>query len=446
MGAGSNCMIQADSSRAVQSADGAAPGPRAPSKARTAVAAAVVGNVLEWYDFAVYTFLAALIGRNFFPSGDPSVELLYSFAVFGMGFLARPLGGIVIGRLGDVKGRKTALLLTIFLMASGTVLVGLAPTYASAGIVGPLVILVARLMQGFSAGGEWGGSTAFIVEWAPEGKRGWYGSFQQCSVAGGLLLGSGFAAILSTVLSPDAMEGWGWRVPFLVGGVLGPVGLWMRRTMEETPAYTRTSEAAAPAPLGRGKAFQLAGRAFGFTVLWTVSYYIFLSYMPTFTAQYANLTGAQALWSNTAGLLMLVVAIPLWGHLSDRVGRRPLLLTCCAAFLILPYPVATFLVSAPPFWAILALQLVMAVTIALFSGAGPAAIAEIFPTRSRSTLMTTGYAFSVAIFGGFAPYIATWLIRQTGSPVAWVYYVMAAAVISGLVIYRLEETAHSPLR
>ncbi len=417
-----------------------------PSKARTAVAAAVVGNVLEWYDFAVYTFLAAIIGRNFFPSDDPSAELLYSFAVFGMGFLARPLGAIVIGRLGDVKGRKTALLLTIFLMAAGTVLMGLAPTYASAGIFGPLIILFARLVQGFSAGGEWGGSTAFIVEWAPEGKRGLFGSFQQCSVAGGLLLGSGFAAILNSVLSPDAMAGWGWRIPFLLGGILGPVGLWMRRTMEETPAFTRALETPAPAPLGGKKAFQLAGRAFGFTILWTVSYYIFLNYMPTFTARYANLTDAQALWSNTAGLLVLVVAIPFWGYISDRVGRRPLLLTCAAAFVVLPYPVATFLVSGPPFATIIALQVVMAVIIALFSGAGPAAIAEIFPTRSRSTLMTTGYAFAVAIFGGFAPYIATWLIRETGSPVAWVYYVMGAAVISGIVIYRLEETAHQPLR
>jgi len=415
-------------------------------QARKAVAAAVVGNVLEWYDFAVYSFFAAVIGRNFFPSGDPSVELLYSFAVFGMGFLARPLGGVVIGRLGDVRGRKTALLVTIFLMAAGTVIMGLAPTHAAVGIAGPLIVLLARLLQGFSAGGEWGGSTAFIVEWAPEGKRGFYGSFQQCSVAGGLLLGSGYAALLSTVLSPEAMEAWGWRIPFLMGGLLGPVGLWMRRTMEETPAYTRaTEESEDPLPTGTS-ALGLAGRAFGFTVLWTVSYYIFLNYMPTFTARYADLTDAQALWSNTVGLLVLVVVIPFWGAVSDRVGRRPLLLACAAAFLVLPYPVATYLVSGPPYVTIMAIQVALAVVIALFSGTGPSAIAEIFPTRSRSTLMTIGYALAVAIFGGFAPYIATWLIRQTGSPVAWVYYVMAAAVISGVVIYRLEETAHRPLR
>ncbi|HSW31382.1 MAG TPA: MFS transporter [Longimicrobiales bacterium] len=413
------------------------------ARSRRAVTAAVVGNVLEWYDFAVYSFLAGIIGKTFFPSGDPTAELMASFAVFGVGFLARPLGGVVIGRLGDVKGRKAALLVTIFIMATGTVLMGLAPSYASVGIAGPAVILLARLMQGFSAGGEWGGSTAFIVEWAPEGKRGWYGSFQQMSVGAGLLLGSGTAALLSTILTVQDMEAWGWRIPFLLGGLLGPVGLWMRRTLEETPAFAHARE---QAPHAGPRPVTLAARAFGFTVLWTVSYYIFLNYMPSFTERYAQLTRAQSLWSNTVGLVVLVAAIPAWGALSDRVGRRPLLLACCAAFLFLPWPVGTFLTSGPSFGAIIALQVFMAVVIALFSGTGPAAIAEIFPTRSRSTWMTTGYALAVAIFGGFAPYIATWLIRETGSPIAWVYYVMAAAVVSGMVIWRLEETAFKPLR
>ncbi len=180
---------------------------------RQAVSAAVIGNVLEWYDFAVYGFMAAIIGKNFFPSGDEVSQLLAAFAVYGVGFLARPVGGVVIGRIGDTKGRKTALILTIMLMAVGTVLIGIIPTYATIGVLGPLLILVARLMQGFSAGGEWGGSTAFIVEWADEGERGFLGSFQQCSVAGGLLLGSGVAALITTLLDPAAMEAWGWRVP-----------------------------------------------------------------------------------------------------------------------------------------------------------------------------------------------------------------------------------------
>ncbi len=414
--------------------------------AKRAVTVAVVGNVLEWYDFAVYGFLAAIIGKNFFPSADETTQLLASFAVFGSGFLARPLGGIVIGRIGDVKGRRFALLLTIFLMAAGTVLMGLIPTYATIGLAGPLLILIARLMQGFSAGGEWGGSTAFIVEWAPEGKRGFYGAFQQCSVAGGVLLGSGITATLSTLLAPEAMEAWGWRVPFLLGSLLGPVGLYMRRNIDETPAYTQ--EQAAPTAASEDDVWPLwlAGRAFGFTVLWTAAYYIFLNYMPTFTARYANLSGAQALWSNTVGLVVLVIAIPMMGRLSDIVGRRPVLLACCAAFVLLPYPVASLMVSGPPFGVVIAMQVLLGAVIALFSGAGPAAIAEIFSTRNRSTWMTTGYALAVTVFGGFAPYIATWLIRETGSPIAWVYYIMAAAVISGIVIYRLKETAFEALR
>lgn len=413
---------------------------------RQAVSAAVIGNVLEWYDFAVYGFMASIIGKTFFPSGDDVSQLLAAFAVYGVGFLARPIGGIVIGRIGDTRGRKTALVLTIMLMAAGTVLIGLIPGYASIGIAGPLLVLIARLMQGFSAGGEWGGSTAFIVEWAEEGERGFLGSFQQCSVSAGLLLGSGVAALITTLLDPAAMEAWGWRLPFLLGALLGPVGMYMRRNIDETPAYERAMRAPASAPSGDVAPFWLAARAFGFTVLWTVAFYIFLNYMPTFIKTYAKLSSAAALWSNTIGLLVLVVAIPIMGRLSDRIGRKPLLLTCCICFIVLPYPVFALYLSAPPLGVIIAVQIVFGVIIAMFSGAGPAAISEIFPTRIRSTWMTTGYALSVAIFGGFAPYIATWLIATTGSPISPVYYVIAAAVVSTIVIARLKETAHEPLR
>jgi MFS transporter, MHS family, proline/betaine transporter len=413
---------------------------------RQAVSAAVIGNVLEWYDFAVYGFMAAIIGKTFFPSGDDVSQLLAAFAVYGVGFLARPIGGIVIGRIGDTRGRKTALVLTIMLMAAGTVLIGLIPGYASIGIAGPVLVLIARLMQGFSAGGEWGGSTAFIVEWAEEGDRGFLGSFQQCSVSAGLLLGSGVAALITTVLDPATMEAWGWRVPFLLGALLGPIGMYMRRNIDETPAYKRAMSAPTGAAQGDVAPFWLAARAFGFTVLWTVAFYIFLNYMPTFIKTYAKVSSAAALWSNTIGLLVLVVAIPIMGRLSDRIGRKPLLLTCCICFIVLPYPVFALYLSAPPLGIIIAVQIVFGLIIAMFSGAGPAAISEIFPTRIRSTWMTTGYALSVAIFGGFAPYIATWLIARTGSPISPVYYVIAAAIVSTIVIARLKETAHEPLR
>src|ERR1041384_3075779 len=239
------------------------------AQTRRAVSAAVIGNVLEWYDFSVYAFVAVIIARKFFPSENEVSALLATFLAFGLGFVARPLGGIILGRLGDTHGRKTALLITIALMAIGTVLVGVLPTYAAIGVAAPLLLVVARLMQGFSAGGEWGSSTAYIVEWAPQNQRGFYRSFQQTSGVAGLLLGSGIAALFTTILTADQMDAWGWRVPFLLGGILGPIGLWMRRTIHETPAYTKAKyEPVAPASTESG--LVMAARAFGFTIVWTV--------------------------------------------------------------------------------------------------------------------------------------------------------------------------------
>ena len=419
-----------------------------PLASRKAVGAAVMGNLLEWYDFAIYGYLATIIAGNFFPRGDETTALLSAFATFGVGFVVRPLGGIVIGRLGDVRGRKTALMLTIFMMAFGTVMIGFIPTYDSIGLWAPALLVAARLVQGFATGGEWGGSTAFIVEWAPTAKRGLYGSFQQSSLAAGLLLGSGIAALFSTVLTPDAMESWGWRIPFLLGGILAPVGIYMRRNIDETPAFRRSqsqvaqsevTHTAAPSPLA------LAGKAFGFTVLWTSSYYMMLAYMPTFTQKYVGLTRTEALWSNTLGLLVLVLVIPFAGALSDRIGRKPLLLTCCLGFALLTHLLFGTMVAQGSLAVVIGAQVLFALMIASFSGPGPAAISEIFPTRLRATWMSAGYSLAVAIFGGFAPFIATWLIARTGSPLSPTWYVISAAVISTLVILRLPETAHKEL-
>jgi MHS family proline/betaine transporter-like MFS transporter len=415
------------------------------AQSRKAVTAAVIGNVLEWYDFAVYGFVAVIIAKKFFPGQDEVTALLSTFLTFGLGFVARPIGGIVIGRMGDTHGRKAALLLTIFLMAAGTVLIGILPTYGSIGFFAPLLLLVARLMQGFSAGGEWGGSTSFIIEWAPPGRRGLFGSFQQVSVVAGLLLGSGFAALLNTFMTPDAMTDWGWRVPFLVGGLLGPVGLYMRRNIDETPAYARMTKAPPP-PASGPSGFALAARAFGFTIVWTVCFYVLLTYMPTWTQKYMKLSAASALWANTIGLVVLMIAIPLMGHLSDRHGRKPLLIGCCVAFIVVPWPLFTYLASGDASFGMLILvQVLFALLISMFSGAGPAAIAEIFPTRSRSTWMTTGYALAVAIFGGFAPSISVWLIDRFGSPTVHSFYLIAAAIVSTVIIWTLKETAFDEL-
>jgi len=413
--------------------------------ARKAIAAAVFGNVLEWYDFAVYAYLATILATQIFPAEDEATALLTTFAAFGVGFVARPLGAIVIGRLGDRRGRKVALITSIYLMAFGTVLIGVVPSFATIGVAAPIVVVIARLIQGFSAGGEWGGSTAFIVEWAGPKRRGLLGSLQQVSVAAGLLLGSGIAALFSTVLAPEAMESWGWRVPFLLGGLIGFVGIYMRRNIDETPAFRDAANAPTSVSSAEPGA-PLAARAFGFTILWTVSYYIFLSYMPTFAQRHLDLTRTDALWSNTIGLLVLVLVVPLFGHLSDRIGRKPLLLLCCLGFVVLPYPLFSAMLGGMPLATIMLIQVLFAVMIAMFSGPGPAAISEIFATRGRTTWMSIGYALAVAIFGGFAPFFATWLIETTGSPISPVFYVIAAAIISAGVILTLKETAHAPLR
>ena len=419
------------------------------SKSRKAVSAAVVGNVLEWYDFAVYAYVASIIARKFFPGQDEVAALLSAFLAYGLGFLARPLGGIIIGRMGDVSGRKNALLLTMFLMAAGTVMIGLLPTYAAIGFWAPLLLVVARLMQGFSAGGEWGGSTAYIVEWAPKNQRGFYGSFQQMSVVAGLLLGSGMAALITTFLTTQQMDDWGWRVPFLLGGILGPIGLYMRRTIDETPAYKAVAEGkpVAKSPDDDTSPWLLAGRAFGFTIVWTVCFYVLLNYMPTWTQRYMSISASAALWANTIGLLALMLAIPVMGLLSDKFGRKPLLIACCLCFVIVPFPVFSYLLSGGvSLTSLILVQVVFALMISMFSGAGPAAIAEMFPTRNRSTWMTTGYALAVALFGGFAPFISVWLISTFGSPIAHTYYLIAAAIVSTIVIWQLRETAFDDLQ
>ena len=415
------------------------------AQSRRAVVAATIGNLLEWYDFGVYGFFAATIGRVFFAAGDPTSALLASFATFGVGFLMRPLGGIIIGWIGDHRGRKPAMILCILSMAFGTVMIGLLPGYASIGVAAPALLVVARLIQGFSAGGDWGGSTAFMVEWAPNGRRGWYGSFQQASVACGLLLGSAMAALIASAMAPEAVADWGWRVPFLLGGLLGPVGFLLRRSVEETPHYRATM--APPPSLRPASASFLEGlRGFGFTIHWTVCFYIFLAYMPTFTRTQAKLSNAESLWSNTIGLVVLVVAIPMMGALSDRIGRKRLLLASCAAFIVLPLPLLWIITQAPGFGVIALIQVVFGLAISLMSGPGPAAITEIFPTRGRSVWMSSSYALAVAIFGGFAPFIATWLIATTGWNLSPMFYVMAAAAITFGVVATLRETAHAALR
>lgn len=418
-------------------------GPQAAStsttlSARRAVIAAVVGNTLEWYDFAVYGFFALTLAKLFFPAGDATVSLLLTVATFGVGFVMRPVGALVLGTLADRRGRKAALSLTILLMALGTAMIGFAPTYATAGAWAPAIIVLARLIQGFSAGGEIGGATAFLIEHAPPARRGLYASWQQASQAGALLMGSLTGALVTGLLPPADLDGWGWRIPFLIGLLIAPVGLYIRFRISETDAFKALLRERAARPetsfsplrdtLGHHRAALAAG--FGITIAWTVCTYFFLVTMPTYSVRQLGIPQSASLLANSAGLVVIVVMAPLFGNWSDKVGRRPIMLAAAAGILILCWPLLFWLTHQPGVMNLVIAQIVFAMLIAGFSGPAPAAMAELYPPETRSTGLSIAYNLAVTIFGGFAPFITTWLILQTGNSLAPAWYVMLAAAIS----------------
>lgn len=414
------------------------------TKIRRAVAAAVAGNVLEWFDFAVYAYLASYISKAMFPAHDDVVAMLGTFGAFGLGFVARPLGGILFGWLGDTRGRKWALSVVMPFMALATLVMGILPTYDSIGRWAPILLVLVRLLQGLSVGGEIGNSIAFLIEWSPEKKRGFYGSLQQCSTMGGFLLGSGAASLAATLLTGDQMASWGWRVPFIIGAlVIGPLGWIIRRKSDETPSYVHKNDGATQAPTHSAPV--LALQACGLVIVWTVSLYTLLSYLPSFTQKYAGVTPATSLWLNTAGLLLMTIAIPLWGALSDRVGRKPLYYIGSIAFLVLPYPMFHLMVTVKSPEMVAVIQLMAGVLIGIFGGVAPAILSELFPTRQRSLWMSIGYGVANAVFGGFAPMISLLLIQKTGSPISPSWFVMTAALITCLTLLTVRESAHKPL-
>jgi MFS transporter, MHS family, proline/betaine transporter len=402
------------------------------------ILAAAAGNLLEWYDFVIYAYMAPFIAAKFFPSSDPLAGLIAVFATFGLGFVVRPLGGILIGRVGDTRGRKSALLLTIFLMAAGTAGIGLVPSRASIGEAAPWLLLLCRLVQGFSAGGEWASATTFIYEWAPEKRRGFFSSLQQSSVACGMLLGSAMAALFTTVLSSGQMMDFGWRIPFLLGALIVPVGVYAWRRVGETPVF----QGRPGATVNLGTGMRLMGRAIGVTVIWTVAYYAILTYMPVFTAHFSRLGPAAALWSNALSLLILALVTPLFGYLADRVGRKPLVVAGAVAFAVLTYPLLLLIVKSGSVTSIVLAQVLFALMTALYSGGAPAMMNEIFPAASRLLWMSTAYSLATALFGGFGPLISTWLVRATGSPLSPAYYIVSAALLSLAVILPLKDKSH----
>ena len=415
-------------------------------KARvTAIAGAGIGNVLEWYDFTVYAYLAGILGRKFFDSSNETAALLATFAVFGVGFVARPLGGILIGMIGDRYGRKPTLLLTFMLIAISTGVIGVLPTFATIGLAAPILLVVARLLQGISAGGEWGGAASFLVEWAPPGRRGFFGSMHPCAITLGQLLGAGVTAALATALGAEAMSDWGWRVPFLLGAVIGPIGLLVRSRVHETPAFRRVKAAPSAAPAVPFSMASTMAVAFAFPVLQSVLTYLFLSYFPTFSQRYIHLSPSASLWSTALATIVMGSTSLLSGYLSDRVGRRTCLLASCILSVVLAYPLLMVALDGASLGMVVLIQACFAALCGLFLGPMPAALVEMFPTARRMTGLTTAYNLQSMLFGGFAPFIAAWLISATGQPISIAFFIMLAAVLSAVAVLRLRETAHEQL-
>ncbi|OBF37989.1 MFS transporter [Mycobacterium sp. ACS1612] len=419
-----------------------------PQDVRKAVTGASIGNAVEWFDFAIYGFLATFIAANFFPSGNETAALLNTFAIFAAAFFMRPVGGFVFGPLGDRIGRQRVLALVILLMASATLAIGLLPTYSTIGVAAPLLLLFLRCLQGFSAGGEYGGGAVYLAEFASDRRRGLTVTFMVWSGVLGFLIGSVTVTLLQALLPAAAMESYGWRIPFLLAGPLGLVGLYIRLRLDDTPQFAELSKAkqVAKSPLKEavGTAWRPILQVIGLMIIYNIGYYVVFTFLPTYFIRTLQFSKTTAFVSITlASLVALVLILPL-AALSDRVGRRPMLIAGAAAFAVLGYPLFLLLNSGSVAAAIAA-HCGLAVIEAVYASTAVAAGVELFATRVRYSGFSTGYNVCVAAFGGTTPYVVTWLTAETGDAVAPAYYVVVAAIASLATILTIEETAGRPL-
>ncbi|MGN9836701.1 MFS transporter [Nonomuraea sp. H19] len=419
------------------------------SRARQLMAASI-GNVVEWYDWYAYTFLATYFSAQVFPkSADHSlVPLLSTFAVFAVGFFMRPLGGLLVGAFADRYGRKAAMTFTIVLMGAGSLLVGLTPTYEAVGVLAPIILTLARLIQGLSVGGEFAAATTFLVESAPPGRRGLFSSFQYVSTTIGQLLASGLAALLATILATADMNSYGWRIPFIVGAVLSLVGLWIRKSADETSAVAeeiQRGEAKRPGMFDFLKHHPRSALTIvGITIAGTVAYYTWTSFLPTYAQITVKFDKADSLQIGTISLVFFMILQPLLGMLSDRIGRRPMLITFGLGFVILPVPMLGLLTDA--YGSLLVVQLVGMVFLGCFTSISATVNAELFPTRVRAAGIGFPYSLTVALFGGTAPLIGT-ALQEAKNPGLFPWYMSALALVSTLVyVFVLRETKDQPLR
>ncbi|MER6347323.1 glycine betaine/L-proline transporter ProP [Streptomyces sp. NPDC001595] len=426
---------------------------------KRATKAAALGNAMEWYDFGIYSYLAATIGKVFFPSGNDTAQLLSSFATFAVAFLVRPVGGMVFGPLGDKLGRKRILSITMIMMAVGTFAIGVIPPHSAIGLWAPALLIFFRMVQGFSTGGEYGGASTFIAEYAPDKRRGFFGSFLEFGTLAGYIGASGLVVILTSVLSEQQMLDWGWRVPFLVAAPLGLIGLYLRLRLEETPAFqkleggtVKTAEAAdameASAAVGLGRIFTRHWRPLLLCVALVAAYntcdYMLLSYMPTYLSDELG-------YGTTHGLLILLIVMILQmcvitqvGRLSDRFGRKPLLMSGMLGFLFLSVP-SFLLIRQDDVVLITVGLLLLGLSLVPLLGTMSSALPAIFPTQVRYGSLSVSYNLATSIFGGTTPLVITALISAFDTNLMPAYYATAAAVVGVVAVLCMKETANKPL-
>lgn len=415
---------------------------------RRAVVGASIGNVVEWFDFAIYGFLATFVAANFFPAGNDTTALLNTFAIFAAAFVVRPLGGLVFGPLGDRIGRQRVLATVILLMSASTLAMGMLPGYSAIGVLAPVLLLALRCLQGFSAGGELGGGAVYLAEFASPHRRGLIVTFMSWSGVLGFLLGSITVTLLQTMLPKEAMESYGWRIPFLLAAPLGLVGLYIRLRLQDTPAFTtlKDSNRLAQSPLRDAvrTAWRPILQLIGLTVVFNVAYYVVFAYLPTYFVTALHFTRTDAFISITVACLVALLVIPPLAAWSDRIGRRPMFIAGSLGLAVLAYPLflvlnSGSLTAAIGAHAVLAALESVVISVTLVTGV------EQFATQIRYSAMSIGYNLSVALFGGTAPYLMTWLIRQTGNTMAPAFAIMAGALVTLATALTLRESAGRPL-
>jgi MFS family permease len=371
--------------------------------------------------------------------------LLLTTATFGVGFFMRPVGGVLLGLYADHKGRKAALLLIIILMTVAIAMIGFAPTYAAIGVAAPLIIVLARLLQGLATGGEFASATSFLIESAPAHRRGFYGSWQMVGQGLAVLIGALLGAVITRSLSAEAVDSWGWRIPFLLGLIIGPVGLFVRRHLQETEAFLETLGAASVGKQRFATTITTHVKevlvCIGIVTSGTISFYVVLLYMPTFARVQLHLPLDQAFLAQSISLVCLIVLTPLSGALSDLIGRKPIMIAALSLYFVLVYPLFNWLHDNPSFASLATVQIVLCCLLGVFFGPFSTALAEQFAARSRSTGLGIAYNLAVMIFGGFAQFFVTWLIEATGSPVAPSFYVMFGAAAGILATLFLVDRA-----